>query len=78
MADAADPAAPPGEISVEPLIEFFESAVVKLTDAGVPAENLVEALRVALARAENLLAPPDKPHCCPRTSPRGDRREPRR
>ncbi len=61
MADTADPAAArASEISVEHLIEFFESAVVKLTDAGVPAENLVDALRVALARAENLLAPPDK------------------
>ena len=61
MADTADPAAPrTSEISVEHLIEFFESAVVKLADAGVPAEDLVAALKVALARAENLLAPPDK------------------
>ncbi len=61
MADTADPAAPrPSGIALEQLIEFFESAVVKLTDAGVPAENIVDALRVALARAENLLAPPDK------------------
>jgi hypothetical protein len=61
MADSADPAAPRvGEISVEHLIGFFESAVVKLTDAGVPPENLVDALRVALDCAENLLAPPDK------------------
>jgi hypothetical protein len=61
MADTADPAGQrANDISVEHLIEFFESAVVKLTDAGVPPENLVDALRVALDCAENLLAPPDK------------------
>ncbi len=60
MADTADPAGQrANDISVEHLIEFFESAVVKLTDAGVPPENLVVALRAALARAENLFAPPD-------------------